>query len=268
MASNGLKPTVDEVVRVEIDSVRARGVILRELESGPKTGTYLREKIKEDMIHHVEDTEGKVVDAEKFNVTDPKLYFNTRHLEDIGVITSRKDSQQRLYSLQPKAIHAIRRVLDITRPTTVVTSMSRPDDIRGLMHWFMKESEPHYRNLRIVVERERFSKGVVKDLERFIPAGATKRYSAVWHELPLEVVGYYEGNRQGDLMATYAYIERVILEEVTEHNIVFDLTTAPPIIGIAFCLLATDYSIPAMYIRRREGTGSSITHYLAGRGLI
>ncbi len=243
-------------------------MILRELESGPKTGNDLREKIREDMIAHAEELEGKPIDTKRFQVSDPKLYFNTAHLENIGIIVSRKESQQRLYSLHPRAVHPVRRVLGIIRPTTVITSLSRPDDAKNLMHWFMREAEPHFRSLRVVVERERFAKGVIKDLDRFVPIGGTKRYTAVWHELPVEIVGYYEGNRQGDLMATYAQVERIVLDEIQEHNLIFDLTSAPPIIAVAFCLLSNDYSIPAMYVRRREGNISTITHYIPGAGLI
>lgn len=261
--------SLDEIVRREIETVRARRIILEELEKGSKTGNDLRKSIQDDMVADAkEHSRRKVIDPDDYAVTDPKLYFNTKHLEELGVVSSRKESHQRIYSLHPKAVHAVRRVLNITRPTTVVTSMTRPDDIRPLIHWFTGEAEAHFKNLRLVVEKERFSKGVTKDLERFAAEGSTKRWSSHWDELPEHIAGYYDGAKQGDLMATYAHIEKMLLEEIPEHSVVFDLSTAPPVIAVAFCLLSNDYSIPGIYIRRQSGPKTGITHYIPGAGLI
>jgi DNA-binding PadR family transcriptional regulator len=261
--------SLDENIRREIETVRTRRIILGELEKGPRTGNDLRKSIQEDMVAEAkENTRRKTIDPDDYPVTDPKLYFNTKHLEDLGIVTSRKESHERIYSLHPKAVHAVRRVLGVTRPTTVVTSMTRPDDIRPLIHWFTGEAEAHFRNLRLVVEKERFSKGVTKDLERFVAEGSTKRWSSRWDELPEHIVGYYDGGKQGDLMATYAHIEKILLEEIPEHSVVLDLSTAPPIIAVAFCLLSNDYSIPAIHIKRHTGAKTAITHYIPGAGLI
>ncbi|MEM2143028.1 MAG: hypothetical protein QXS20_07695 [Candidatus Thorarchaeota archaeon] len=260
---------IDELVRKEIESVRARKIILEELEKGSRNGNELRKRIQEDMIEQAREKDpGKTIDPDEYVVTDPKLYFNTRHLESMGLIVSHKESQQRVFMLHPKSVHAVRRVLGVTRPTVIFTSMTRPDDIRPLMHWFTAEAESHFKSLRLIVEKERFSKGVTKDLERFVAEGSTKRWSSHWDELPEHVVGYYDGGTQGDLMATYAHIERMLMEEIPERSVVFDLSTAPPVIAIAFCLLSNDYAIPAIYIRRRVGPKTGITHYIPGAGLI
>jgi len=260
--------TADEVIRREIESVSARRVILEELEKGPRTGSQLREKIRADMIERLRRTKGDKVDESKVVVTDPKLYFNTQHLEKLGIIVSRRESQQRVFSIAPRAAPAVRRVLNVTRSTTVISSVSNPEQIRPLIHWFTQEAENHFTKLRLVVERERFAKGVSKDLKRHVPDGTTKRWEGVWDELPKEVVGYHEGGIQGDLMATYSHIEKILLEELPEHNVVFDLSTAPPLIGLAFCLLANDYAVTAIYIRRHRARKTTLTHYIPGRGLL
>ncbi len=258
--------TADEVIRREIQNVRARRVILEEIEKGPKTGSELREKIKEDMIRQAREAGARRV--EKVTVTDPKLYFNTRHLEDLGIIVSWKESQQRVFALAPRATQAVRRVLNITKNTTIISSVSKPEEVRPLIVWFTKEAEQHVNRLRLVVEAERFSKGVTKDLSRHVPDGTTKRWEGIWDEVPKEVAGYYDGGISGDLMATYAFVEKILLEEIPNRSVVFDLSNAPPVIGLAFCLLANDYAVTAIYIHRHKARQTTITHYIPGRGLL
>lgn len=259
--------SADDVIRREIQNVRARRVILEELETGPKNGNHLRDKIRDAMIAAAEEN-GKEVDPGEVVVTDPKLYYNTKHLETLGIITSRKESQERIYRLHPRAIQPVRRVLNVTLPTAVVTSISRPDDARPLVRWFAMDAEFHYNRLVLVVEKARFGKGVSKGLERYVPDGVTKRWEKVWHELPESVVGYYEGGKSGDLMSTYAHVEKILLEEITENNVVFDLSFAPPIIGIAFCLLSNDYGVQAMFQQRDIDRKTTVTHYIPGEGLM
>jgi len=260
--------TADEVIRREVQSVSARRVILEELEKGPKTGSQLREKIRHDMLRRAREGGDHEISIDDITVTDPKLYFNTRRLENLGIIISHKESQQRVFSLAPRAAQAVRRVLNVTRNTTVISSVSKPEQVRPLIHWFTQEAEPHFNRLRLVVEKERFSKGVTKDLSRYVPDGTTKRWEGVWDEVPKEIAGYHDGDVQGDLMATYAYIEKILLEEITDRNVVLDLSTAPPIIGLAFCLLSNDYAVTAIYIHRHKARKTTLTHYIPGRGLL
>ncbi len=258
--------TADKVILREVESVRVRRVILEEVEKGPKTGSELREKIRQDIIAQARQAGAKRVP--KVTVSDPKLYFNTRHLEEAGIIVSRKESQQRIFSLAPRAAQAVRRVLNVTRNTTVISSVSRPEDVRPLVYWFTQEAEQHFNRLRLVVEKERFDKGVSKDLTRHVPDGTTKRWEGVWDEVPKEVAGYYDGGIPGDLMATYAFVEKILLEEIPDRTVVFDLSNAPPVIGLAFCLLSNDYAVTAIYIHRHKARQTTITHYIPGRGLL
>ncbi len=260
--------TADEVIRREVESVSARRVILEELEKGPRTGSQLREKIRRDMIERMHRAGKTDIDEDKVVVTDPKLYFNTRHLERLGIIVSHRESRQRVFSIAPRAAPAVRRVLNVTRNTTVISSVSNPEQVRPLVHWFTQEAEAHFNRLRIVVEAARFAKGVSKDLTRHVPDGTTKRWEGIWDELPKEVVGYQDGGVQGDLMATYSHIEKILLEELPGHNVIFDLSTAPSLIGLAFCLLANDYAVTAIYIRRHRARKTTLTHYIPGRGLL
>jgi len=69
-------------------------------------------------------------DIKKVKVTSPKLYYNTKRLEELGIIVSWKQSQYRLFELEPKAIHPVRRALEISKPLLYVTSLSRPEDQR------------------------------------------------------------------------------------------------------------------------------------------
>ncbi|MHA1770828.1 MAG: hypothetical protein ACTSYL_02295 [Candidatus Thorarchaeota archaeon] len=258
--------TADKVILREVESVRARRIILEEIEKGPKTGSELREKIREDMIEQARQRGAKRVG--KMTVTDPKLYFNTKHLEEVGIIVSKKESQQRVFSLAPHATQAVRRVLNVTRNTTVISSISRPEEVRSLVYWFTQEAEQHFNRLRLVVEKERFGKGVTKDLTRHVPDGTTKRWEGIWDEVPKDIAGYYDGGIPGNLMATYAFVEKILLEEIPDRNVVFDLSNAPPVIGLAFSLLSNDYAVTAIYIHRHKARQTTITHYIPGRGLL
>lgn len=259
---------IDTLVKTEVESVAARRIILDQLEGGRKTGTELRESIKKNMMAEAVHAGMKNVKPDEFKVTDPKLYFNTKHLEDLGIVVSRKDSQQRIFELHPRAVQSVRRALGISRPGTLIASIAQPEEGRPLMMWFAKEMTFNFKFLRLVVEQERFARGVSKNIDRYVPEGVTKKWQTTWHELPAKVAGYEEGRIRGDLMATYAHVEKVILEVLPESEPIVDLSTGPSLVLLALCLIAMQYSLTAIYIQHHEGERTAITHVVPGEGMI
>jgi DNA-binding transcriptional ArsR family regulator len=259
---------IDTLVKTEVESVAARRIILDQLEGGRKTGTELRESIRKNMMAEAVQAGMKDVKSIDFKVTDPKLYFNTKHLEDQGIIVSRKDSQQRIFELHPRAIQSARRALGISRPGALITSIAQPEEARPLILWFVQEMTFNFKSLRLVVQQERFTRGVSKNIDRYVPDGTTKKWQTAWHELPVNVAGYDDGGKRGDLMATYAHVEKIILEVLPEYEPIVNLSTGPSVILLALCLIAMQYSLTAIYIQRPEGERTAITHIVPGEGMI
>jgi DNA-binding PadR family transcriptional regulator len=252
--------TIDELVLEEMETVEARKVILDQLEGGQKSGSELRESIRK--ARAVKELGRKRIskkDLEQFTVTDPKLYGNTKRLENLGIITSRRKSQQRIFSLNPKAVHPVRRVLGISRPKSLITAFAQPENIRPFVTWICKQDKYNLEVLRLIVEEARFKRGVSKDIDRYIPDGTKKRWEEIWHELPIEVAGDNNSGIRGDLMATYQEIEAIILEDITNRECIVDLSMGPPTILVAMHMLANEYSLSAIYVERHEGESNDIT---------
>ncbi|TXT53989.1 MAG: hypothetical protein BAJATHORv1_100074 [Candidatus Thorarchaeota archaeon] len=248
----------DQLVREEVESVRARMIILDQLESGPKTGNELREAIRKDMMAQAVKAGVRKPDPADYVVTDPKLYFNTKHLENIGLVQSKRESKERIFRLAPHAIQPVRRVLDIKRKRILITSLVEPGDARHLIGWYCKERKFSFKKLHVVVEMERFQRGVSKNLERYIPDGSVRKINDEWHELPLDVAGEFGGGKQGDLDKTYQAIEKIILQDIREYNIILDVSLGPPVISMAMMLLATHYSLDLIYVREYSGKNSEV----------
>ncbi|MBD3407861.1 MAG: hypothetical protein GF411_17205 [Candidatus Lokiarchaeota archaeon] len=253
----------DQLVREEVESVRARRVILDQLESGSKTGNELREAIRKDMMALAVKSGVRKPDPADYVVTDPKLYFNTKHLENIGLIQSQKVSKQRVFQLTPPAIQPVRRVLEITRKNILITSLVEPADARPLIGWYCKERRFSFKQLHVVVEMERFQRGVSKNLERYIPDGSIRKIRDQWHELPLEIAGEFGGGKQGDLRLTYNALEAIIFQDIREYNIILDGSLGPPVISMAMMLLSSHYSLDMIYVREYAGKDSDIQRVTA-----
>jgi DNA-binding transcriptional ArsR family regulator len=269
--------TVDDIVLEEMETVPARMVILDQLEGGPKTGSELRESIRKDMASKALGRRVTKKDLERFKVTDPKLYLNTKHLQNLGIITSKRQSQQRIYSLCPRAVHPVRRALRkfqsqrsnpirVPRPQSLITSMAQPENIRPFITWLCKQEELNLEVLRIVVEEVRFARGVSKDIQRYVPDDKPRRWKGHWHELPVDVVGDNASGIRGDLMVTYREIENLILEDIMQYDCIIDLSMGPPTLLVAMSMLANEYVLPAIYVRRHEGELDKITQVYPWEG--
>jgi DNA-binding transcriptional ArsR family regulator len=255
----------------EMETVPARMVILDQLEGGPKTGSELRESIRKDMASRDLGRRVTKKDLERFKVTDPKLYLNTKHLQNLGIITSRRQSQQRIYSLCPKAVHPVRRALRefqrqrsnpirVPRPQSLITAMAQPENIRPFITWLCKQDELNVEVLRIVVEEVHFQRGVSKDIQRYVSDDKPRRWKSHWHELSVDIAGDNTSGISGDLIATYREIENLILEDIMQYDCIIDLSMGPPTLLVAMSMLANEYSLPAIYIKRYEGESINITH--------
>jgi DNA-binding transcriptional ArsR family regulator len=262
MNSMLLRQTPDEVICKEIESVHARRVILDQLEGGSKTGSELRESIRKDMAARVVKARGRSAKTSKVKVTDPKLYFNTKHLEDLGVITSRKDSQQRVFSLTPRAVHPVRRALGVARPIVYIASLAQPEDQRPFMQWLSKTSRYKPKKVRLFVEERSWKSGVSRDIEKFIPDGTTKRWTIDWHDIPADITQKDKGKDRGDLTATCQHIEEVIVDDIGDFDLVVDLSIGPPLLVLALTLIAQDYSLNAIYVHSYGDLKTTITSIL------
>ncbi|MBN2229507.1 MAG: hypothetical protein JW779_07905 [Candidatus Thorarchaeota archaeon] len=256
-----LNKTVEELVKEEIETVRARRIILDQLEGGLKTGAELREKIATDIKAQKMVEGASKKEIEKVEVTSPKLYHNTTRLEELGIIVSWKQSQYRLFELEPKAIHPVRRALGITKPLLYVTSLSRPEDQRPFVQWLT--NNPHFnpRKLLVFVEARHWTRGVSRIVDRFIPDDAFRRWTTEWIEVPDEVTGTDDATEYGHLQQTVDFMEAAIIDNIFIHDMVMDLTLGPSLITLAMAKLSTEYSITAFHVTRYDVSNAELSYY-------
>ncbi|MHA1925681.1 MAG: hypothetical protein ACW974_07175 [Candidatus Thorarchaeota archaeon] len=251
--------TADTVIRREIQ-IDARRIILDLLEGGPKTGIELREAIKRfkqtQEMDKAREEKRKLSkkQIQAINVTDPHLYHNTKHLENLQIITSRKSSRIRLFGLVPWAIQPVRRVLGVTRPAALITSMSRPEDQRPFITWLNEQKDFDIRSLHVIVEDRTFARGSSRDLARYLPEKAEPKWEIQWHDLPVDSAGNYDTNIPGDVMLTQREIENIITDNIKQFDLVIDLSTGPPLIVLALSLLAMHYSLSAIFVNHKDGS--------------
>ncbi len=256
-----LRQSLEDIVREEIETVRARRIILDHLEGGLKTGAELREKIATDTKAQMVREGASKREIAKVKITSPKLYHNTQRLEDLGIIVSWKQSQYRLFELEPKAIHAVRRALGVTKPLLYITSLSRPEDQRPFVQWLT--NNPHFnpKKLLVFVEAAHWTRGVSRIVDRFIPDDAFRRWTTEWIEVPDEVTGTEEESEYGYLQGTADFLEAAIIDNIFIHDMVIDLTLGPSLISLAMAKLASEYSITAFHVTRYDASNSEISYY-------
>ncbi|TFH00977.1 MAG: hypothetical protein E4H14_19115 [Candidatus Thorarchaeota archaeon] len=251
----------EEMIRDEIETVRARRIILDQLEGGLKTGAELREKITTDTKAQLVLKGASKREIAKVVITSPKLYHNTTRLEELGIIVSWKQSQYRLFELEPKAIHPVRRALGIAKPLLYVTSLSRPEDQRPFVQWLT--NNPHFnpKKLLVFVEAAHWTRGVSRIVDRFIPDGAFRRWTTEWIEVPDEVTGSENETEYGYLQGTADFLEAAIIDNIFIHDMVIDLTLGPSLISLALAKLSAEYSITAFYVSRYDASNSELSYY-------
>ncbi len=259
-----LRRTVKDIVREEIETVRARRIILDHLEGGLKTGTELREAIRRDMQAQEVKKKGRALtkkEAEKIGVTSPKLYHNTSRLEELGIIVSWKQSQYRLFELEPRAVIPVRQALGIAKPLMYVTSLSNPEDQRPFVQWLA--NNPHFnpKRLLVFVEAIHWTRGVSRILDRFIPDDAFRVWTTEWKEVPDDFTGTDESQEYGNLQGTCDFLEDTILKHIYDHNIVFDLTLGPTLLALAMAKLASEYSITAFHVTSYDINDAEVSYY-------
>ncbi|MHA2025599.1 MAG: hypothetical protein ACW98U_06820 [Candidatus Thorarchaeota archaeon] len=256
-----LRRTVEEIVREEIETVRARRTILDHLEGGLKTGAELREKITTDIKAQLVREGASKREIAKVKVTSPKLYHNTKRLEELGIIVSWKQSQYRLFELVPRAVIPVRRALDIAKPLMYVTSLSNPEEQRPFVQWLA--NNPHFnpKRLLVFVEAVHWTRGVSRILDRFIPDDAFRVWTTEWKEVPDTVTGTGESQEYGDLQGTCDFLEDTLLKHLPDHDFVIDLTLGPPLVALAMAKLAAEYSINAFHVSSYDVSNAEVSYY-------
>ncbi len=255
-----LGKTADEIIREEVESVRARRIILDQLEGGPKSGSELRESIRKDMTATLIEKKGKEqVKVEKVVVSDPKLYHNTKHLEDEGIIKSRKESKERIYELCPRAVHPVRRALSIKRPLAYVASLEQPDDQRPFILWLSKSKEFRPRNLLLFVEARTWQRQVLRSVDRFIPDGTGGKWDTEWYDIPREITSKQQGADHGNLPATYDFIRDVVIDYIPSHDIVVDMSMGTPLVQAALTRMTEEYALRGIYVEKYDVDGTVVT---------
>lgn len=265
-----LTQTPDQIIKQEIESVRARRIILDQLEGGPKTGTELRESIRKDMAATLIDKKGKKTAKEKkVVVTDPKLYHNTSHLESLGIITSKRDSRERVFELCPEAYHPVRRalkelgLLGASRPIAYVTSIPQPDDQRPFILWLSKTRKYVPGKLMLFTEARIWKRQKLRSIERFVAEGAKSRWDTItqWYDIPEEITGEQEETQHGNLQAVYEFIRDEVAQVVPTHDVIVDLSMGTPLIILAMVRLIEEYSLSAIHIENYEDEKARVLQY-------
>jgi hypothetical protein len=145
--------------------------------------------------------------------------------------------------------------------------MAQPENIRPFITWLCKQDELNVEVLRIVVEEVHFQRGVSKDIQRYVPDDKPRRWKGHWHQLPVDVAGDNASGIRGDLMATYREIESLILEDIIQYDCIMDLSMGPPTLLVAMSMLASEYALQAIYVRRHEGESNGVTQVFPWEGL-
>ncbi|MFW9975563.1 MAG: hypothetical protein ACFFDQ_09880 [Candidatus Thorarchaeota archaeon] len=256
-----LRKPLEDIIREEIETVRARRIILDQLEGGLMTGAELREKIATDIKAQMVAEGSSRKEIERVKVTSPKLYHNTQRLEELGIIVSWKQSQYRLFELDPRAIHPVRRALKISKPLMYITSLNNPEDQRPFVQWLV--NNPHFnpKKLLVFVEASQWTRGVSRIVDRFIPDDAFRRWTTEWREVPENVTRTEDEREYGSLQMTVDFIENELLNHIQTNDIVFDLTLGPRLITLAMAKLATEYSITAFHVSTYDASDAEISHY-------
>ncbi|MFX0107171.1 MAG: hypothetical protein ACFE7R_02715, partial [Candidatus Hodarchaeota archaeon] len=164
-----------------------------------------------------------------------------------------KRSRERLFGLVPWAIQPVRRVLGISRPVALITSMSKPEDQRPFVTWIQEQKEFDIRRLHVVVEDRTFTRGASRDLHRYLPEDTEPSWEIDWHDLPVDAAGNYDTNIPGDLLATQREMDKIVTDNITQYDLVIDLSAGPPLVVLALSLLAMHYSITAIFVKHRNG---------------
>ncbi len=256
-----LERSLEDVIREEIETVRARRIILDQLEGGLKTGAELREKIATDTKAQMVLEGASKKEIEKVEITSPKLYHNTKRLEELGIVVSWKQSQYRLFELEPRAIHAVRRALGITKPLLYITSLSRPEDQRPFVQWLTNNPYFNPRKLLVFVEARHWTRGVSRIVDRFIPDEAFRRWTTEWIEVPDEITGTEDTSEYGHLQGAVDFMESAVIDNIFIHDMVIDLTLGPSLISLSLGKLASEYSVPAFHVNRYDVSNSEISYY-------
>lgn len=268
--SDMLTQTPDQIIKREIESVRARRIILDQLEGGPKTGTELRESIRKDMAANLIDKKGKKSAKEKkVVVTDPKLYHNTGHLEKLGIITSRRESRERVFELCPQAFHPVRRTLKemglmgANRPIAYVTTIPQPDDQRPFILWLSKTRKYSPRKLMLFTEARIWKRQKLRSIERFVAEGAKSRWDTItqWYDIPEEITGEQEESRHGNLQAVFEFIRDEVSEVIPTHDVIVDLSMGTPLTLLAMVRLIEEYSLTAIHVENYEDEKARVLQY-------
>ncbi len=256
-----LRRPVEEIIRAEIETVRARRTILDQLEGGLMTGAELREKITTDIKAQMVAEGASKREIAKVKVTSPKLYHNTKRLEAFGIIVSWKQSQYRLFELDPRAVLPVRRVLDISKPLMYVTSLSNPEDQWPFVQWITNNPSFNPSKLLVFVEALHWSRGVSRIGGRFIPEEEFRVLTTEWLQVPDDITSADDERDYGDLQGTYEYIENAVLNHIQNFNIVFDLTLGPTLITLAMARFAHEYSARAFRVSRYDISDAEVNYF-------
>jgi len=270
MLNTMLYQTADDIIKHEIESVRARRTILDQLEGGPKTGTELRESIRKDMAATLIDKKGKKTAKEKkVVVTDPKLYHNTGHLEKLGIIKSRRESRERVFELCLRAYHPVRRALkdvglmEVNRPLAYVASIRQPDDQRPFGIFLRRSKQFKPRQLILFTESRVWKRQTLRGLDRFL-TGESKGHmdtETIWFDIPTEITSESEDLQHGNLEAVYDFIRNEVVKSIPTHEVVVDLSIGTPLTILALIRLAEEYSLRAIHVANYEDERTKILQY-------
>ncbi len=265
-----LGQTADEIIRREIESVRARRVILDQLEGGPKTGTELRESIRKDMAAALIEQKGKRTAREKkVVVTDPKLYHNTSHLEKMGIIKSRRESRERVFELCTKAYHPVRKALremglmEVARPIAYVASIRQPDDQRPFAIWLRRSKRFKPRRLLLFTEERIWKRQTLRSLDRFMTGDSRGKMDieTEWFDIPIEITTSHEDIQKGNLKAVYEFMRDEVIKVIPTHNVILDLSIGTPLTTLAMVRLAGEYSLTAIHVDNYEDERATVIQY-------
>ncbi len=225
------------------------------------TGAELREKITTDIKAQMVAEGASRKEIAKVKVTSPKLYHNTKRLEELGIVVSWKQSQYRLFELDPRAILPVRRILGISKPLMYITSLSNPEDQRPFVQWLVNNPYFNPKKLLVFVEATRWTRGVSRIIDRFIPDFEFRFWTNDWKEVPEEVTGGEEELGYGNLQKTFEFLENEILNHLQTHNIIFDLTLGPTLITLAMAKLASEYSTTAFHVSSYNASNAEVSYY-------
>ena len=205
-----------------IGGVLARRVILETLLEGPKTGSELRWALADSFDRRID------------GVSDALLYFNLQHLENMGLISRKKEWKAKYASIIASKMQFIRNYFHISAPIIILSGI---------------EDDPNtIRELRMEIRRRKDIKP-----EKYIfyaPGKLNRRIAGLLEGVKVEYID--NDTFHYKLKELENVIKECIDKEIMANEIIINVNSGSRICSLIFLKLAMQYRLRCFYINKNK----------------